>query len=77
MIEKSGEILHAVGKLEGKVETFMQVQTQHFDRMNRIDTNIEGLESRVRTVEKKQYGLFFAATAIWGIIQTAFGFMKH
>lgn len=71
------ELMRALGKLEGKIDAFIQTQKEHFDRMNRIDENMEGLEERVRTVEKKQYGVFLVATVLWGLIVLVFKTVIH
>jgi hypothetical protein len=73
------EIMRAIGKLEGKCDQIIDAMKAHFDRMNRIDADIQRLESRIRikeekmdhriaNLEKKQYLIITCATGVWAII---------
>ncbi len=62
------ELMRVLGKLEGGQNQILEEIRSHHDRMNRIDTNVEGIEERLRGVEKKQYTVFVIATAAWTCI---------
>ncbi len=54
----------ALGRIEGKLNEL----DKHFDRMNRIDEDLEELNKRIASVEKKQYGILAVATVVWTAI---------
>lgn len=60
--------MRILGKLEGGQHQILAEIRSHHDRMNRIDENVEGIEERLRGVEKKQYTVFVIATAAWTCI---------
>jgi hypothetical protein len=73
------EIMRAIGKLEGKCDQIIDAMKAHFDRMNRIDADIQRLEAQVRikeekvdsriaNLERKQYFLLTCATGVWAIV---------
>ena len=62
------EIMRLLGGLEGGQKQILEEIRTHHDRMNRIDENVEGLEERLRSVEKKQYTIIILAGAAWTVI---------
>ncbi len=64
----NNDLMRILGALEGGQKQILEEIRGHHDRMNRIDENVEGIEERLRGVEKKQYTVFVIATAAWTCI---------
>lgn len=86
MQSNENDIMRILGRLEGATTQILDEVKTHQDRMNRIDENvevldhklrgsIEGIDERLRRVEKKQYTVFVIATAAWTLIVG--WFVKH
>ncbi len=69
------DLMRVLGRLEGTTSQILEEVKTHQDRMNRIDENVEGIDERLRRVEKKQYTVFVIATAAWTLIVG--WFVKH
>lgn len=58
----------SLGRIEGKLDALAaqvaSTSKTHHDRMNRIDTEIAQVDSRLRSVEKKQYTIVVIATFV-------------
>ncbi len=61
MQDNDNEVMRAIGRLEGKVDSLIV-------DMKKIPT----LEKRVTTLEKKQYGIFLVGGVIGTILLTTF-----
>jgi hypothetical protein len=64
MIEDTKDILMALGRLEGKMESLLHMQRNHDEELGRLD-------KRLRVVEQGKSALFGGAAAI-GAIAAAF-----
>ena len=60
MIDKHGDILLALGRLEGKVDALMAQQA-------RTQTDLDDLDKRMRSLEGSKAVLFGACTALGGV----------
>lgn len=67
-MSNNDDLMRVLGNLEGGQKQILDAIEAHHDRMNRIDVNVETLDDRLRSVEKKQYTVFAFATAAWTII---------
>lgn len=62
----SDNIGRDLGRIEGKLDSFINTFKDHTDRMNRIDENHEQLATKVEDVTKKMYLITVVGGAIWG-----------
>lgn len=63
MSHSDSEILLAIGRLEGKVDTLIQLQRIHEERLNDHDQRIRSLENSKATL--------YGAAAIFGSLSAA------
>lgn len=80
------EILRSLGRIEGQLDGIENHIATHFDRMNRIDKQIQEetailhaeyklLEERTRHLERRQYGIYAVAAAVSALIGLIFNFL--
>jgi archaellum component FlaC len=70
-MSSNDDILRALGRVEGKIDSITIALKDHTDRMNRIDEDIENVEKRVGNLERKQYAILTIASIIGAIISLA------
>lgn len=68
MANKNDDLMRILGNLEEGMKHLIAAHDADVNRMNRIDENVEGIDERLRAVEKKQYTVFVIATAAWTVI---------
>lgn len=70
------KIQRALGIIEGKLDILTlqlnEIRKAHHDRMNRIDREINDVDARLRSVEKKQYSIVVIATFLASIASVFF-----
>lgn len=73
-------IERSLGRIEGKLDIMdtqlKELQRSHHDRMNRIDVEIHTIDTRLQSVEKKQYGIILIASFIATLVSLVPRFFK-
>jgi peptidoglycan hydrolase CwlO-like protein len=78
MDELTNKFLLQIGRIEGKIDIFLNTVRDHSDRMNRIDQDVEDvrkdlkdthkeIDLRVRNLEMRMYLTCAVATALVGV----------
>lgn len=62
------DISRDLGRIEGKLDSFMGILRDHTDRMNRMDDNHEQLVDKVEANTKKTYLIMSVGSAIWAVL---------